>query len=409
MAHRVRWGRRRDDAAEHEAPEGAAPRPKASARERAPSSEEADDPLRALETLAFALRTWGHFAIELAQQDGKDVAREEFDAWARQVLPSETGPAAETREFAPVDWDGLERFLLGQRKHEQRTVADGVANLREAIWAFVQCFHRSLRADSSYDARASEQLSRLRQAALGSDFAVLKREALSSESLLRGAIDAREARYRQQVEILSAKVARLARDLIRARQDAVTDPLTGLSNRAGIDAELQRLTEMGVLLSAPPLLIFLDIDHFKWVNDRYGHQVGDELLRRVAKRLSAAFRADDDFVGRLGGDEFAIALRGAQPGSDGMLADRALCAVGEVELETESGPVRISGSAGAARLVAGDTTSTWARRADAALYAAKRAGRARSALAPPPGGADPGTPANVPAGSVPDRNAELAG
>lgn len=364
MGIRKLWGRRStetgEDGSEAALTAGAA----------APEPSAAADGARPRETLAFSLRSWGQHAIEQGAQSPEEIV-ERFEHWARQVLPVEPDAGA------AVDWDELERFVLGHRKGEQRFVAQRTADLREALWAFVECFHRSLANDNRADARAGTQLERLRTAIEAGDTGTLRREALSAMQLLQSTIDVRQQRYQKQVELLSGKVARLSRDLVRAQLKASTDALTGLANRAAIDAHLEHVTQIGPLLRVPPVLLLIDIDHFKWVNDQYGHPVGDGVIQRVAARLRATFRDADDFVGRFGGDEFAVVVRDAEPGVEHGIAERALFAVREMEVETPSGGLRCSISMGAARLEVGESPAQWLRRADHALYEAKRAGRDR--------------------------------
>ena len=357
------WGRRSSDGAEE--PALGSPAPAAPA--------DAADPQRPREALAFTLRSWGQHALELGSQTMAEI-QERFEHWARNVLP---GDGAET----VADYDGLERFVLEHRKQEQRFVDQRTGDLREALWAFVECFHRSLANDNRADARANTQLERLRSALDAGDTGVLRREAQSAMQLLQTSIDGRQQRYRKQVEVLSGKIARLSRDLVRAQLEASTDALTGLANRAAFDAHLGHITQIGPLLQTPPVLVLIDIDHFKWVNDKYGHPAGDEVVKRVAARLRATFRDQDDFVARFGGDEFAAVVRDASPGSEAGICDRALFAVRDMEVETPAGAVRCSISIGMARLAVGESPALWLRRADHALYEAKKDGRDRAVSA----------------------------
>jgi diguanylate cyclase (GGDEF)-like protein len=130
----------------------------------------------------------------------------------------------------------------------------------------------------------------------------------------------------------------------------------------------------------PPLLMVIDIDHFKWVNDRFGHDVGDLAIRSVAARLGAACRRGEDFVARYGGDEFVAILDGVAPGTEAAQADRILFAIREIEIPTPKEPLRLSCSIGIARALGGESPPDWFRRADNALYRAKRLGRDRAAI-----------------------------
>jgi diguanylate cyclase (GGDEF)-like protein/PAS domain S-box-containing protein len=153
---------------------------------------------------------------------------------------------------------------------------------------------------------------------------------------------------------------------------ATTDPLTGLANRRAFEARLAE--EIARARDGRPLsLVALDLDHFKDVNDTFGHDVGDAVLRELAVRMRAAARAAD-VVARVGGEEFAWLLPGCTARQAHAAAERLRAAV-------ETTPFGVAGvrtlSAGVAQLAGGDDRGGLVRRADALLYVAKRDGRNR--------------------------------
>ena len=162
----------------------------------------------------------------------------------------------------------------------------------------------------------------------------------------------------------------------RLRHQASHDHLTGLANRSLFEQRLRRALEEH--LSACVLL--LDLDGFKQVNDRFGHAVGDQVLVAVAKRLLGCVRPPD-LVARLGGDEFAVLLDGAEPGRGEAVAGRVLGAFADpVSVEGRLLPLAASVGVATAEHGDGDDPDRLLRRADAAMYVAKR-GDSR-ALAP---------------------------
>ncbi|WP_130618477.1 GGDEF domain-containing protein [Dyella amyloliquefaciens] len=152
-----------------------------------------------------------------------------------------------------------------------------------------------------------------------------------------------------------------------------TDELTKLSNRRRmaslIDAELGHLRERGAMFA----VLLFDIDHFKVVNDRYGHGTGDEALIALAQRAAQVFRGMDT-LGRWGGDEFVALVRNVDVAEALHIAD-VLCR--HVATEPMDGGHAITISCGAAMALETDNVDSVLQRADAALYAAKRAGRNR--------------------------------
>ncbi len=175
------------------------------------------------------------------------------------------------------------------------------------------------------------------------------------------------------VSIMKTRETKLHAQLAHA---AHTDPLTGLLNRRGFDPRFADLIDTSVQLGRDISVVMFDLDHFKRFNDRHGHLVGDEALRRVAGILSAQCR-DVDLVARLGGEEFAAVLPGAGPEDALLYAERVARALGVEDVDAS---LRLSTSSGIGSFLAGDeSVSALVLRADEALYAAKSAGRARSA------------------------------
>jgi diguanylate cyclase (GGDEF)-like protein/PAS domain S-box-containing protein len=168
----------------------------------------------------------------------------------------------------------------------------------------------------------------------------------------------------------------------RARHDALTDDLTGLPNRRLFDASLagrlENLTRYGWRFG----LLIVDIDHFKDVNDDYGHAFGDAVLIGVGATLQGAVRAGD-VLARWGGEEFAVLVESSDEAGLADTAERlrALVASSEVRLAGISKAVSVS--VGGSLAQSGDLAETLFARADAALYGAKHAGRNRVEIAQP--------------------------
>ncbi len=165
---------------------------------------------------------------------------------------------------------------------------------------------------------------------------------------------------------------------------SLRDPLTGLSNRrhflAALDQEIDRVTRAGDMA----LLLLVDIDHFKRVNDTHGHPVGDQVIRAVAQCLSACVRPMDT-VSRYGGEEFAIILPSCQSVFGAQVAERIRERVAATPLVIEGGDtlhftVSIGGAYAPQWLRF--TAAAWIERADEQLYRAKAEGRNRVCLEP---------------------------
>jgi diguanylate cyclase (GGDEF)-like protein len=160
---------------------------------------------------------------------------------------------------------------------------------------------------------------------------------------------------------------------------AQTDPLTGLVNRRGFDEALAREHARGRRSGLPSALLLVDIDHFKRVNDTWGHQAGDETLRQLGDLLGGSFRAAD-VVGRIGGEEFAVLLVDCDPAEAAERA-RGLCERVRTQARGWQHPITVSVGV-ATSLELAPNLAEFMASADAALYAAKAAGRDRVWIAP---------------------------
>jgi diguanylate cyclase len=191
----------------------------------------------------------------------------------------------------------------------------------------------------------------------------------------------RYTEYQQRADLMGTRLAQLeqqAQDLRRTLDDerrrARIDALTGIANRAAFDErfgqELARCTRGGGHVS----VLLWDLDHFKSINDRFGHRVGDGVLREVARCLVRSLRVED-FVARIGGEEFATLMVGATVEQAMMRAEELRTAVAALKLHVHGTPVHVTISCGATEIRSDDSAETLIDRADAALYRAKESGR----------------------------------
>lgn len=163
------------------------------------------------------------------------------------------------------------------------------------------------------------------------------------------------------------------------------DHLTGLWNRRAIMGLMRRETQRATRQSHPLGLMMVDLDHFKLINDTYGHQAGDTVLREVARRMLASVR-NYDYVGRYGGEEFLIVLADCAPSALAATGERIRASVWGNPIETEAGSIPVTVSIGLASGVASAAAllkeEDLLRAADTALYHAKTSGRNRVEHAP---------------------------
>lgn len=209
-----------------------------------------------------------------------------------------------------------------------------------------------------------EQLGRILEA-------IARREKLSVQE---NAINDLLSQLQGRVESLEQETENYRTQLAEQRQQLMLDPLTQLPNRSALDERLEIEVERFRRYGSPLALALIDVDHFKLVNDRYGHSAGDKTLQVLGQVFAKAFRRSD-FIARYGGEEFVVLL--PEQGLNGLMAplDKLRQTVMRLPFDFKGQRVTITISIGATAFSAGDTAAMAFERADAELYKAKAQGR----------------------------------
>jgi diguanylate cyclase len=229
-------------------------------------------------------------------------------------------------------------------------------------------------ADRLRRARAGRQRALQRELSLTRSLEAEREAALLAQQRANQELEQRVLDRTAELQQANAELATLS----------VTDGLTKLHNRRSFDETLQFELERSARTGKPLSLILVDIDHFKSINDRFGHLMGDECLKQVAQALRVAAARSTDLVARYGGEEFAIVLADADMAHAAAIAEKARQAVEALHFCVRDEPVHLRISLGVVSLAGGSPMgdrSDLVARADAALYRAKREGRNRVMLA----------------------------
>lgn len=183
------------------------------------------------------------------------------------------------------------------------------------------------------------------------------------------------------VEIFSCNAALLAtrRRAHTLENLTLTDPLTGVGSRRHLDVRLKSTLLEYREQQIPFGLLFIDVDHFKQVNDRYGHEAGDKVLRMVALTLRGNLRTGDD-VGRWGGEEFVCILQDIQPEMLPRIAEKQRSLIACSRLDLQDGSIAVTVSVGATIVRPEDELPSLIHRADQLMYSSKSEGRNRTTI-----------------------------
>ncbi|HET8728524.1 MAG TPA: GGDEF domain-containing protein [Alphaproteobacteria bacterium] len=265
------------------------------------------------------------------------------------------------------------RFIGFDREGEAISVAN--RRIQEALGSVMRLLDAAGRDNSRYGDNLASLSARLDA---GSEIRQLRRivEALAEETR---AMAVYNRRLGCELTATSQQMVKMQVDLESVRKEAMTDALTGLANRKSFDLGLREAVAAALEGGRPLCLLMVDIDHFKKFNDSYGHQTGDEVLRLVARVLKDSVKGQDT-AARYGGEEFAIVLPDTALNDAVTVAERIRDRMSSRQIiRRNKGETlgSITLSIGAAQFDPGEPMTRLIRRADAALYTAKRTGRNR--------------------------------
>jgi diguanylate cyclase (GGDEF)-like protein len=339
----------------------------------------------ALDAFAAVLRAFGQHAFDMENESSTSFSQQ-CDAWARHLLvlappptddPNAAGDDAASQQVATRDWATVRQFLLARRQREQQHVNKSLGDLRQGIWAFAQSLGTVLVEDQRVDTRMKLQIERIKAAIEQPSTESLKNEMLSAANSLSQMVGKRQEAQRARLEELGARVTDLAGQLRDAKQENIRDGLTQLTNRKGFDEFMNRMVFMRDVFGEAAALLLVDADHFKRVNDTYGHPAGDAVLKALADCLVRNFPRKSDMVARYGGEEFAVVLPDTSTANAVRLAERTRMAIADLPIAHGDHTIGITISMGVSQLGRHESVQGWLERTDQALYQAKTQGRDR--------------------------------
>lgn len=272
------------------------------------------------------------------------------------------------------------RFISEVRNEEMiRRAGDQINATIKSVTGAVKDVHNATASYSGTLESVSESMSTVKTQEEMQ--AIVKTIMADTQTMLE-----RNQKLEDELDRSSNLMQELQRDLEQVRKEAMTDGLTGLANRKAFDAAIARVTEECTANKSNYTLLMVDIDHFKTFNDNYGHQIGDQVLRLVARTVIEGVKGRD-IASRYGGEEFAIILPETTLSAGVAVGNSLRKAVATKDVINRSSGEklgRITMSVGVAEFIPGEEIADLIERADSALYTAKHNGRNQVAAAPSP-------------------------
>jgi len=336
-----------------------------------------------LDALGGVLSALSRFPIDLPDRPSEESAKE-LSKWQRHATMGcglDDSADATSVGVHERDWGGVVRAVTEQRRDEHQYVDSSITELREALWACVETVHNAVKVDLTTDTTTDAQMDRAKNALKRMQTGSIKQEVLGAVLSIEGALQTRRDQQQEQYVTLATKLDRLGRQLEEARKESTSDPLTGIGNRKLFDLMAPRAIQMYSLGRQPVVLLMIDMDKLKLVNDMYGHQAGDAAIATLGKALSKVFLRQSDVLCRYGGDEFSVILHNTDWKMAQTLARRLQEQLQALPAPHPAMEFSIGASVGVAQLEPQEDVTEWVARADKALYKAKQNGRERVCVA----------------------------
>ena len=327
-------------------------------------------------TLLYLLDVYHKNLFETDKQPVRKV-RDILDGFVRDLMrPS--SPEDEKTLFK------LRQFFSSHRIEESSYIQKTFDDFKTIIWDFADQLGEDIQAEKKTDADIGASLAGLREAVESNSIEELRAKSREFIHFYISQQSKKHTRRSQRMSRVKKNLDQVRKQLVEANQSMRTDHMTGVYNRRSFDEQMKNHLRLAEFSGAPVTLVIADIDHFKKVNDAYGHDIGDFVIKECASSLRDAFPSDQAFVARIGGEEFAVLLTGISEAEAAQMGENLLEKVRKEVFVHGPLEIRFTISMGIASAQAGETAEAWLKRADEALYNSKNSGRNRLTVATPP-------------------------
>ena len=326
-------------------------------------------------TLLFILDTYNKHLVEVDNHPVRKV-RETLDEFAKGLLdPERADPEKLLFRFRQF----FASYRIDECSYLQKTFDD----FRGIIWDFVDQLSEDLNQEQSTDREMHHSLKELREAVEANSIDVLKNQSRRFIDFYVEHQTRKDKRRSDRIVSIKKNLDSVRKQLFEASSSMRLDHLTGAFNRKSFDECLPQHVRMQGLSPEPVTMVMLDIDHFKRINDTFGHPIGDFALKECVKTLQSIYNRSADFIARIGGEEFAVILPGCDINSAVAKAEETLSRAQKDVFVHEGHELRFTLSMGIAQLQPQETAEQWLKRADQALYKSKNTGRNRYTVSVP--------------------------
>jgi diguanylate cyclase (GGDEF)-like protein len=328
-------------------------------------------------TLLHMIDTYNKHLIDFESQPVRRV-RKTLDELAKGLA----NPNFEISEKALFRF---RQFFASYRIDEYTYVQNTFDDFKNIIWDFADQLGEDIRFEQMKENEVGHSLEQLKEAVESNSI-----EGLRSKS--REFIDhyiqvqtKKDEHRSQRIDSIQKNLSSMKKQLMEANQNMRVDHLTGAFNRKSFDEQIKKYVSLGQFSENAVTMIILDIDFFKKINDSYGHDVGDFVLKECTRLLKQVFHRETDFIARIGGEEFAILLPDYKAEHAIYKAEEAMAKIRKEVILQGAHQIKFTVSMGIAQLseheIQQKSPDTWIKRADQALYQSKNTGRNKYTVA----------------------------
>jgi diguanylate cyclase len=326
-----------------------------------------------LATLLFVIDTYNKNLFEIEHHSVRRT-RDSLDEFAKGLVDPD-------REKVEKTLFRLRQFLSGYRLEEYTYIQKTFEDFKNIIWDFADQLGEEIHVEKAQDMELKAHLNGLREAVEANSIQQLRAKSREFIDTYVETQTRKEERRSQRVESIQKNLHSVKKQLMEANMSARLDHLTGAHNRKSFDEQLKKYHSLSQLSASSVSLIILDIDHFKKVNDNYGHDVGDFVIKECVRLTQEIFCREIDFLARIGGEEFAVILPDYQVEHCMKKAEELLQHVRKSVIIQGNMQIHFTVSMGIAELLPQESIEAWVKRADSALYDSKNSGRNRFTVA----------------------------
>jgi diguanylate cyclase len=324
-------------------------------------------------TLLYIIDTYNKNLLEIDTHPVRRV-REILDEFTTELVDSEN-PNAEKILFR------FRQFFSHYRVDEYTYIRKTFEDFKGILWDFVDQLSEDIVAERKDDDNIKISLEELKEAVEADSIQILKAKAREFIDFYLESSTRREISRDRRMTGIKKNLDFMKKQLTEANKNMRLDHLTEAYNRKSFDERAKQQQQLFTLSNTPVTMILMDIDFFKKVNDTYGHDVGDFILKECVRMLKETFHRESDFIARIGGEEFAVILPDYAIPHAIKKAEEFMAAVHKETFVHEQHQIKFTVSMGIAQLEHNETVEQWLKRADSALYTSKNSGRNRYTIA----------------------------